>query len=251
MADDRLPVVTWHTDYAKAMSIAERENKMLLIYFCDPACDGPCNRFKTETLGNPQVRSKLQDYVCVQRPLAAKVTVQGKEMVLLEHEAFREMLGRPGIAIVDFRTTNATPRGAVVSTFPITESLWYTSEKMAVILTLPPGTLTQRTLIYAVRIHPDKPASTDGKPLPTLLEEAESHSQYQAQIRQQGHHFWESRFHRINARLPGGGAAREVCAESWPGQTLVNAAIECVRCWRLSAGHWSAVPARNAFSATT
>jgi hypothetical protein len=32
-----------------------------------------------------------------------------------------------------------------------------------------------------------------------------------------------------------------VCAESWPGENLVEAAIECVRCWRLSSGHWEAV----------
>ena len=201
--------------------------------------------FKAETLDDPRVRRKLQDYVCVQLPLDAKITVDGKEVTLLEHAAFHEMLGRPGIAIVDFRSSDRQAAGAVVSTFPITEKLWYTPEQMAVILDLPPGTLTQRTLIYAVRIHPDKPASTDGELSPDLLEEAQSHSQYQADIRLQGHHFWESRFQRIVARLPGGLTAREVCAESWPGENLVEAAIECVRCWRLSDGHWSAVRAPN------
>ena len=110
---------------------------------------------------------------------------------------------------------------------------------------LPPGTLTQRTLIYAVRVHPEKPASTDGELDRNLLEEAEGHSQYQADIRRQGHHFWELRFPRIIGRLPGGLTAREVCAESWSGENLVEAAIECVRCWRLSDGHWSAVMAVN------
>jgi hypothetical protein len=78
-----------------------------------------------------------------------------------------------------------------------------------------------------------------------LLSEAESHSQYQARIRLQGHHRWAARFPRINALLPQGLTAREVCAESWPGESLVEAAIECVRCWRLSSGHWSAVRARQ------
>jgi hypothetical protein len=118
---------------------------------------------------------------------------------------------------------------------------------MAVILNLPPGTLTQRTIIFAVRIHPDKPASTDGEVLPVLLEEAQEHSQYQANIRQQGHQFWDSRFRRILARLPGGISPREVCAESWPGENLVEAAVECVRCWRTSSGHWSAVRAQQRF----
>jgi hypothetical protein len=239
------PDALWMTDYAKAMSMAERQNKMLLIYFCDACGQDACNRFKAETLDDPRVKAKLREYVCVQLPLDAKITVSGKPVTLLEHDAYREMLHRSGIAIVDYRSTEAKLRGYVVSTFPITEKLTYTPEQMAVILDLPPGTLTQRTLIYAVRIHPDKPASTDSTPSADLLEEARSQSQYQADIRRQGHHFWESRFPRISALLPGGCSAREVCAESWPGENLVEAAIECVRCWRLSSGHWSAVRSPN------
>ena len=239
--------IAWYDDYAKAMTAAEKQNRMLLIYFCDICGDGPCNRFQAETLDDLQVRRKLRDYVCVQLPLDAKITVDGKEVKLLEHAAYREMLGRPGIAIVDFRSSDARLRGAVVSMFPIAGKLWYTPERMAVILDLPPGTLTQRTLIYAVRIHPDKPASTEGELSTDLLDEAQSHSQYQAEICLQGHHFWESRFHRIVARLPDGLSAREVCAESWPGENLVEAAIECVRCWRLSDGHWSAVRTPSRF----
>ena len=239
--------VDWMHDYAKATIAADHQNKMLLIYFCDAGDGAACDRFKTETLDDPQVRRKLQDYVCVRLPLDAKIIVDGKPVVLLEHEAFQEMLGKSGVAIVDYRTADAKARGAVVSEFPITEQLWYSPEHMAVILTLPPGTLTQRTLIYAVRTHPDHPASTEGQPLPALLEEAQEHSQYQANVRVQGHQSWNSRFQRIRARLPGGGAPREVCAESWGGQNLVEAAIECVRCWRLSSGHWSAVRARTRF----
>jgi hypothetical protein len=237
----------WLTSYARATAEAESQNKMLLVYFCDACGDSPCNRFKAETLDNPKVRQKLRDYVCVQLPLTAKITVQGKEIVLLEHEAFHEMLGRPGIAIVDYRSSDPELRGTVVSTFPIAEGLWYTPERMAVILDLPAGTLTQRTLIYAVRTHPDRPASADGELNPTLVEEAESHSRYQASIRLQGHHFWNVRFNRINARLPRGLSSKEVCAESWPGQNLVESAVECVRCWRLSSGHWSAVHSSHSY----
>jgi hypothetical protein len=58
----------------------------------------------------------------------------------------------------------------------------------------------------------------------------------------QGHHNWETRFVRITSTLDVL-SAREVCAESWPGEHLLEAAVECVRCWRLSDGHWSAVNA--------
>jgi hypothetical protein len=239
------PASLWNANYAKAMSMAEQQGKMLLVYFCDACGDQACNRFKTETLDDAQVQKKLQAYVCVQVPLDAKITVGGKPVTLLEHPSFSEMLGKPGVAIVDFRHHDPKLYGAVVSQFPITETLWYTREQMAVILDLPPGTLTQRTLIYAVRVHPEKPASTDSAPNDDLLEEAQSHSQYQADIRLQGHHSWDSRFQRIIARLPDGETAREVCAESWPGENLVEAAIECVRCWRMSSGHWGAVSASN------
>ena len=217
---------------------------MLLVYFYDPSKDSPCERFEKETLDDPQVQAKLHNYVCVRVPLDGKMIVGKQQVVLLEHEAFQQMQGKPGIAIVDFRSRGRR-RGYVVSEFPLTESLWYTPEQMQVILTLPRGTLTQRTIIFAVRIHPEHPASTEGDPNPELLEEAEEHAHYQATIRVQGHQGWGSRFARILSRLPLARAPREVCAESWAGQNLVDAAIECVRCWRTSSGHWSAVSAHS------
>lgn len=237
----------WLDNYARASSIAEREGKMLLIFFCVAKGEQSTEAFESQVLGDASVRGHLKNYVCLRLPLDAKITVQGRPVVVVEHEAFGEMLGRPGIAVVDYRTNDAKLRGAVVSMFPITEQLQYTPEQMAVILTLPVGTLTQRTMIYAVRTHPDRPNSADGELSSVLLDEAQSHSQYQADIRVQGHHFWDTRFGRILSRLPGIHSPREVCAESWPGQHLVEAAVECVRCWRLSSGHWSAVRAPSRF----
>ena len=239
-AQDQPAPIRWQDDYARAVTDAKEQGKMLLIYFCDPKGECDCNRFKSETLDDPAVCAKLRDYVCVQVPLDAWIILDGKKVVLLEHEAFKEMLGKPGIAIVDYRRRDGQEYGRVVSAFPITGRLWYTPEKMAVILDLPKGTLTQRTLIYAVRTHPEKPASSGGEASPYLLEEARNHAQYQADIRLQGHHYWQSRFRRICSRL-NSSSASEVCAESWPGDNLVEAAVECVHSWRQSPGHWNAV----------
>jgi len=129
----------------------------------------------------------------------------------------------------------------VVSTFPFSPGQYYRPEPFLEILDLPPGTLTQRTMIFAVRTHPERPSSARGRFHPVLANEAASHSDHQANIRVQGHHNWETRFHRINARIGNGSSATEVVAESWPGETLVEAAIECVHCWRQSPGHWRAV----------
>lgn len=235
------PKLTWMTDYVEAMRLAARQEKMLLVFFCSPGRCVLADRFEAETLSDPEVRTRLAAMVRVRLPLSAKAAVEGGDVVLLNHAAFNEMLGQPGLAIVDFVHKDPNLYGHVVSVFPFLGNQVYTTEQMKVILGLPPGTLTQRTLIYAVRTHPERPASTDGRVDPNLLAEAESHSQHQARIGVQGHHAWESRFHRINARLPAGCLAYEVCAESWPGQGLLQAAIECVRCWRTSSGHWRSV----------
>ena len=101
-------------------------------------------------------------------------------------------------------------------------------------------------MVFAVRIHPESPASTASKESPVLADEASAQSRYQAQICVQGHHQWESRFHRIIGRLFGRGTPgtpKEVVAESWPNQNLIDSCIDCVDSWRQSSGHWAAVRA--------
>jgi hypothetical protein len=232
----------WKTDYASAMGQAAKESKMLFVYFAMPN-DAQCAWFETEVFTDSFVCERLRGMVCVKLPMDAKVTVEGssKPIELLQHPSFAEMLGLPGIAIIDMASKKANYYGTVVSVFPFFAQRPYQMEDARTMVDLPPGTITQRTMIFAVRIHPERPASVRGQLNTMLLTEAESHSAYQAAINRQGHHFWESRFPRISALLPGGQLPREVCAESWPGEGLLQAAIECVRCWRTSSGHWSAV----------
>ncbi len=233
--------IAWLTDYAEAMAKARQEQRMLLIYFQQSDGKGGCAQFESGTLSSDPIRQGLAGYVCLKLALDAKVKSEGRQFVLLRHASFSEMVGLPGIAIVDFSRPRTSYYGQVVSTFPFLHGKAYDTRQMGVILHLPPGKLTQRTLIYAVRTHPDAPQSTSGELNEYLLAEAESHSAYQARIRLQGHHAWDSRFQRINGRLPGGLLAKEVCAESWPGQNLLEAALDCVQCWRQSSGHWKAV----------
>jgi hypothetical protein len=234
--------ICWQTDYIRAMDVANQQGKMLVIVFSDPA--NPLSaRFESETLGDPGVVARLGDYVCAKLPTDSKIELDGKEMRLLDHASFREMQGQPGVTVLDFAHPQSPLHGTIVSTFPLTARLWYAPRQMIAILDLPEGTLTQRTLIYAVRTHPEGPGSAMGNADPRLLTEAQSHSDYQASLRLQGHHHWDARFPRISALL--GCTPREVCAESWPGQGLVEGAIECVRCWRCSSGHWNAVRSWN------
>jgi len=234
----------WHHDYAQAQRLARLQGKMLFVYFHPQETSAAQQGFESITLRDERVREKLRGMVLAKLPVDATITIEGKETKLLDHRSFREMLHRPGIAMVDYRSDDPKLNGQVVSEFPFQRGAFQKRNSLRVMLDLPEGTLTQRTMIYAVRMHPETPASTRGELSNVLADEAESHSSHQANIRSQGHHQWESRFHRINRRL-GGATSREVVAESWPGQSLVEAAIECVHSWRQSPGHWSAVKSRH------
>jgi hypothetical protein len=133
----------------------------------------------------------------------------------------------------------------VVSVYPFVRQP-ISRDGLIAMLDLPSGSLTQRTLIWAVRMHQERPQSAAAEYNDVLAAQSESHSQHQARINLQGHHDWDQRFQDINTRLGTGMISREVCAESWPGQRLVEAAEECVHSWRQSSGHWEAVSSRHA-----
>lgn len=236
------PSLTWLADYAAATRTAKEEKRMLLVYLVPEGEKQAALRDQFEkTLADPAVSELLKPYVLARLPQSAIMKEDDREVALLDHPSLQEMEHQPGLFIVDYQTEGEEYFGTVVSVFPFLNGRPYTADQMKVILTLPKGTLTQRTMVYAVSTHPEHPASVRGTPDPYLFGEAESHSRYQARIRLQGHHFWETRFHRILGHIPPGTLASEVCAESWPGQGLLEAAIECVRSWRLSSGHWRAV----------
>jgi hypothetical protein len=228
------------------MDAAFEQQRMLLIYFYDDKPSSQQEAFERESLGDPKIRQQMtRDFVLAKLPVGTAITSDGKPVEVLKHPAFTEMLGRAGIAVLDFAHPQADYYRTVVSTFPFIAGRYYSRPKLATVLSLPAGTLTQRTMIYAVRIHPEMPASTQGQFHEVLADEAHSHSRYQAASQVQGHQNWESRFHRINARLRSGVLAQEVVAESWPSESLVEACIDCVDSWRHSSGHWQAVRSRH------
>lgn len=240
--------LAWLTDYDQAVEQAKLDRKMLLIYFEPTEHEGRREQFESQALTDPEVRQELRArYVLLRVGLEAKTAIDGPAVRLLDDDSFAEMQGKPGVAIVDFVHPAESFYATVVSVFPLTDGRYYRfrPENLRVLVDLPPGTLTQRTMIFAVRTHPEDPDSTDGAADPVLMKAARNHSEYQADIGVQGHHHWESRFHSISSELPEGLSAQEVVAESWPGQGLLDACIDCVHSWRQSSGHWGAVRARQ------
>jgi hypothetical protein len=232
----------WHGSYAKAYATAKSKRRLLLINFVPRDANRNQQELEAAIASRDPWQSKLRKFVLCRVPVESEIQVRGEPVRLLSHGAFGEMHNRPGIAVVDLANVGKSYYGHVVSALPFMHGKYYRwrTDHFSAVLDLPPGTITQRSMIWAVRTHPERPASTDGAQDAALADAAKSHSQHQASIGVQGHHNWEGRFHRLR-RLLGGGLPVEVVAESWPGQTMIDSCVDCVASWRQSSGHWSAV----------
>ncbi|MBW3600987.1 MAG: hypothetical protein KY475_27440 [Planctomycetes bacterium] len=233
-------------NYGEAYAAAQQRGEMLAIFFYDDNDDALLNHFESEVLADSAVQEKLAHATLALLPRDTTIVANGETSRLLDHPSFAQAKGLPGVAIIDLAHKESRHYGHVVTIYPLKAGRRLTPKYFAEMLALPPGSLTQRTLIFAVRVHPESPASARSAYSPVLAAESESHSRHQASIGLQGHHNWDHRFQRINARFTGL-TSQEVCAESWPGQDLVDAAFECVDSWRQSPGHWSAVRRRHNF----
>jgi hypothetical protein len=237
----------WHRDYAKAYALAKRERRMLLVNFVPPA-DGD-QRVQQEldrwVESDERLRSRIEELVLVRLPDDAQIDDAGKPIRLLAHPAFEPLSG-PGIAMLDLRDPRQPCYGRVVTVLPFNDGKYYRwrNGHLNVALELPAGTLSQRTMVWAVRVHHEAPASTQGEQHPALAQAAADQAGYQADLGVQGHHRWETRSGQICAAAGASGAS-EVVAESWPNENLLDAAIDCVASWRQSPGHWQAVRKRQ------
>ncbi|MDR2643060.1 MAG: hypothetical protein LBC74_09725 [Planctomycetaceae bacterium] len=262
---------SWFDDFDKAMNFARASGQNLLIYFSASEDDdfSPvmnsgskqvrsrsqsgsmsyiCKEFEQNVLRNAEVGDVMNQFLVLRLPFDAKVLGEnGAEVSVLELPKFKEMVGHPGLAIIDFEHYDAPYYGEVVGVLPFINFTSPSKFQMITFLTIPPGKLTQRTLTYAVKIHPDRPLSADGEVEPTLLAEATGHAAFQAKNRILGHHNFSARSSRVRAVL--GEGISEVCAQSGLYSGHFEAALACVRGWRGSPAHWKCVRAKQKYYA--
>jgi hypothetical protein len=276
--ENELDHLSWETNYATATQKAKEQSKNLLVYFYAVA-DSPtiptsteerfikvgnneirqvvyvlpqlqkplpiaaaCREFEQRAFFKSDVLDLLNNYVLLKLPIDAVQESKESGQVgvpILELPKFREMAHLPGLAMIDYEHKDAPYYEELVGILPFLRAKPPTSEQVQTFLTLPSGTLTQRTLIYAIRIHPERPLSTMGTFHPFVTKEATEHSVYQAKKSVLGHQNFGARSSRISGEL-GQGSVSEICAQSWTDEGLFEAAIGCVRAWRNSSAHWSA-----------
>lgn len=235
----------WRTDYNKAYQAAKRSKRMLLINLTSTSTNNVQTSVDNYIATSAALQKKLQNVERLRLPVDAEITVDGKPQRLLSFAAFAQLHNGPGFVLLDLKNEGTNYYGHAVNVLPYSSGKYYhwQNNSLSVILDLPAGTLTQRTMIWAVRTHPEAPQSTYGSHHPTLANGAASHSSYQANVGQQGHQNFGTRFHQLSGAT--GGAVSEVVAESWPGQNMIDSCIDCVRSWRGSSGHWRGVSGRH------
>lgn len=222
-AADLAPLVS--VDYAQAFGTAKRNDRLLAVavgledwhwprdYAGHILCRVPANHTYYPAKGLEFV-IKGSDGQVVDR--------RRGYCLLIEQPGFKQLQGS-GIAVVD------PASGHVISVLP---RRYCTPSGVDALMRLPRGTLTQRTLIWAVRTHPDRPQSAYGRPSPRLFEHAAANNAKQIKRHWPGHYLPITQF----------GAASEVSAVSWPESVhVVDAAVDLVKSWRRSSGHWRQV----------
>jgi hypothetical protein len=199
------------TDYLHAYKDARNSGKMLVIDF------GTGFDFATVDA------KKLDGYVLCRVPVDYTIPIDGKKTRLIDAPAFDSLQKQSGIAVVDLR--DKAHFGETVSVLPQRYSV---GGYVDALFDLPVGSLTQRTLTWAFRVHQERPACTAGAADPTLMDHADRQSLAQAQS--------NSMFH--SSSFPG---SFEIVAQSWMSNANVaDVAIDLVNLWRSSPPHWGA-----------
>ena len=243
--------IYWETDYEYARETARQSMRCLLIYFyvdceqkipeslADVPVMSACRKFGTVILDDVFVRARLDWYVLLKLPIDFKVTAEdGTEQPIYSLPGFEHMLGHPGLVVIDYARRDMPYYGEVVGILPFLWGESPTTRQTITFLDLPPGTLSQRTLTYAVRIHPDRPESANGEPAPIVVQMATEHAEFQAERGVIGHHNYSARVYQAKEVL-GGGTPAEICAQTRPGLGLFEGSLASMRLWRNSPAHWS------------
>lgn len=239
--------VTWQSDYAAAVQSAKEQKKDLLIhFFADDQLDA--------ALADAGLQRKLADFVCLRLPVDFKVG----EKELLRHAAFAEMNGKPGIAILSLHDDKLPQHREVISVHPLVSSRYswvpkFGADQLAIVLDLPKtATLTQRAMLYALHVHPERPGSIRGTWQTAFVGHAQRHSARQASMQHQHHADLIATMGQLQSESGLGlYNASEVVAESWGmvvgGENVLEAAFSCIDAWRHSSGHWGAVVRQHRF----
>src|SRR5262249_595689 len=138
---------------------------------------------------NKEVQRRLRNYILLRVPPSYEY--KGKR--LLAYDAFEDMAGASGFAVASLHDDKLASHNKLISAHPFVSSRYswapdYGVREVKTILDLPrEATITQRSMIYAISVHPERPRSIEGRGHWAFLGHAERHSARQASMHNQHH----------------------------------------------------------------
>jgi hypothetical protein len=237
----RVGGLDWFTDYSAAYRDAEAGGRQLLVVFHDPRSTVQRDNFEREVLARPELATALAKVSRAMVPTDATLPGVGdaKPQRVLASSVFNWLGGGAGLAVVDLADRRTATFGSVISVHPFSGRMYYGVQATETILSLPPGTMTQRAMVFALRMHPERPQSVWGSAHPTLMYHSREASQLMAQSESVGHHNWGGRLAQIQSQSSL--SPFEVAAVSFGAPNPIDAASEIVQNWRGSGAHWGGI----------
>ena len=139
---------------------------MLLVYFYREDGGGGCRQFQSETLADAAIAAGLERISSSNCPPPRR-SPRRRQYGPAQAPVLAEMVGLPGIAIIDYSDPQAPYHGSCqyVPLSPRTRLHARANERDS---RSPTRKAHQRTLIYAIKTHPERPQSASATSTPTL-----------------------------------------------------------------------------------
>ncbi len=222
----------WTSEYVAAYQRAIAERQFLVMLFREPL--SASGEVSTDGLPIAADVAGAGDFVRVVVPTTMPVPGQPADAAprLLDHRSFRHLQGEPGIAVVDLTRTDSPQFGRVVSAFPGTTGRDSIIEALQPTLSLPEGTISQRSLLLGLRGSFPNSAFAELKYDTNLNELANRNSRYMAHLDQTG--LFETDEGRAAVRKQFGDDAqlRELIFATDSAVTIQSAASQAVEHWK-------------------
>ncbi|MBI1311588.1 hypothetical protein GC176_09800 [bacterium] len=225
----------WSTDYVAAYQQAIAERRFLIMLFRNPA-GTPGDGVSLADLPTTADLGRLSETVRVVVPTTMPVPglSSGTASRLLDHRSFRHLQGEAGVAIVDLTRTDSPNFGRVVSAFPGATDRTSIVAALKPAQSLPAGTISQRSLLLALRTSSENSAFADQTFDPQLNDLANRNSRYMAHLDQTGLFEADERRAAVRERFGENARLRELVFATDAATTIQSAASQAVEHWRSS-----------------
>lgn len=187
--------LTWHQDYPTGYIEAAGRQNYLLMLFSDVA-DGSPLAASSNSLFAPSLQPILEQFsrvsLSVNAPMPSVMQARsgtsnnGVQSLLLGHRSFRHLGVRAGIVLVDLTDPESAHHAQVVSAIPLPVSGQFTHDDLMLTLNLPKGSISQRTLLSAIRGNVPAAKLSLRNFSGTLVSLARRNSRYMAEYGQSG-----------------------------------------------------------------